>query len=96
MRLPSLARGLEFHRLRHKKPVIKPISGFFLFFKRLIKLLKIIKIRVGTALERRVFAMKDRFFTEFKYIYYVIYSVTSFQRLPKSSAPGRIIPFSIA
>ena len=47
-------------------------------------------------LERRVFAFKDRFFTEFKYIYYVFYSVTSFQRLPKSSAPGRIIPFSIA
>lgn len=45
----------------HKKPVIKPISGFFLFSKSLIKLLKTIKIRVRTALERRVFALNDRF-----------------------------------
>ena len=29
-------------------------------------------------LERRVIAFKDRVFTEFKYIYYVFYSVTSF------------------
>ena len=42
-------------------PVIKPISGFFLFFKSLIKLLKIVKICVRPALERSVFASKDRF-----------------------------------
>lgn len=36
----SCARGFKSHPLRHRKPVIKSISGFFLFLKVFYKLYK--------------------------------------------------------
>lgn len=40
----SCARGFKSHPLRHKKPVIKSISGFFLFLKVFASSIKIIEI----------------------------------------------------